>query len=118
MVSRFVYATGVNVPDYLVKGGANYRIIKDQLGSPRLVVNAVTGVVAQQMDYDAFGNVTNDTAPGFQPFDFAGGLYDRDTGLVRFGTRDYDAQTGRRTLASPEGIPVRGHLELVLPNNE
>ncbi|MBX3263378.1 MAG: RHS repeat-associated core domain-containing protein, partial [Labilithrix sp.] len=44
-----------------------------------------------------WGVVTNDTAPGFQPFGFAGGLWDRDTGLVRFGTRDYDPTTGRWT---------------------
>ena len=39
VVSRFVYATGVNVPDYMIKGGVTYRIITDHLGSPRLVVN-------------------------------------------------------------------------------
>jgi hypothetical protein len=43
-----------------------------------------------EIDYDEFGNVTNDTAPGTIPFGFAGGLYDKDTGLVRFGARDYD----------------------------
>lgn len=36
-----------------------------------------------------------DTKPGFQPFGFAGGLYDRDTRLVPFGARDYDPETGR-----------------------
>ncbi|HEB90299.1 MAG TPA: hypothetical protein ENI85_12075 [Deltaproteobacteria bacterium] len=41
------------------------------------------------MDYDEFGNVMQDTNPGFQPFGFAGGIHDRDTGLVRFGARDY-----------------------------
>jgi RHS repeat-associated protein len=39
--------------------------------------------------------VTQDTNPGFQPFGFAGGLYDRDTGLTRFGARDYDPPLGR-----------------------
>ena len=34
------------------------------------------------------GNITSDTNPGFQPFGFAGGLYDTDTGLTRFGARD------------------------------
>ncbi len=38
---------------------------------------------------------------GFQPFGFAGGLYDSDTKLVRFGARDYDAVTGRWTNRDP-----------------
>ena len=38
---------------------------------------------------------------GFQPFGFAGGLYDPDTKLVRFGLRDYDAFTGRWTAKDP-----------------
>ena len=57
----------------------------DYLGSVRLVMNAATGAVAQRLDCDAFGRVTLDTNPGFQPFGFAGGQYDADTGLVRFG---------------------------------
>jgi RHS repeat-associated protein len=100
-VSRFVYATGVNVPDYMIKGGVTYRIIKDHLGSPRLVIDVATNTVAQEMDYDAFGKVTLDTNPWFQPFGFAGGLYDRDTKLVRFGARDYEAGTGRWTAKDP-----------------
>lgn len=75
VVSRFVYADKANVPSYMIKGGQTYRIISDHLGSPRLVVNTGTGEVIQRMDYDAFGNVTEDTNPGFQPFGFAGGLY-------------------------------------------
>ena len=95
IVSRFVYAVGVNVPDYLVKGGVTYRILKDHLGSPRLVVDISTGMIAQRMDYDEYGKVLADSNPGFQPFGFAGGIYDRDAGLVRFGARDYEAGSGR-----------------------
>lgn len=47
------------------------------------------------MDYDEFGRVILDTNPGFQPFGLAGGIYDRDTKLTKFGARDYDAETGR-----------------------
>ncbi|MCC8998078.1 MAG: RHS repeat protein [Candidatus Contendobacter sp.] len=101
VVSRFVYATGVNVPDYLIKGGSTYRIIKDHLGSPHLVVDAATNTVVQEMAYDEFGKVLTDSNPGFQPFGFAGGLYDLNTGLVRFGARDYEAETGRWTAKDP-----------------
>jgi RHS repeat-associated protein len=102
VVSRFVYAG--RAVRYMVRGADTFRIITDELGSPRLVVNSATGAVVQRMDYDEFGNVTFDSNPGFQPFGFAGGLYDRDTKLIRFGFRDYDAQTGRwtaRELAGP-----------------
>jgi RHS repeat-associated protein len=81
--------------------GTAYRLITDHVGSVRLVVNAATGEVVQRMDYDAFGRVLRDTNPGLQPFGFAGGLYDDDTGLVRFGARDYDAHAGRWTAKDP-----------------
>ncbi len=106
VVSRFIYGSKLNVPDYMVNGGATYRIISDHLGSPRLVVNVADGVIVQRIDYDEFGNISNDTHPGFQPFGFAGGLYDQHTGLVRFGARDSDPLVGRWTSKDP--IRFRG----------
>jgi len=110
VVSRFVYATGINVPNYIIKGGVTYRIITDQLGSPRLVVDIATGTVVQRIDYDEFGQILSDTNPGFQPFGFAGGLYKPETKLVRLGVRDYDAETGRWTAKDPIGM--RGGINL------
>ncbi len=95
VVSRFVCGSRPNVPDYLVKSGTTYRIVADHLGSVRLVVNVETGMVVQQIDYDEWGNVTQNTNAGFQPFGFAGGILDDSTGLVRFGARDYDPLGGR-----------------------
>jgi RHS repeat-associated protein len=101
VVSQFVYASGGTSPDYMISGGVTYRIFSDQLGSPRFVVNTSTGAIAEQITYDEFGNVISDSNPGFQPFGFAGGLYDQDTKLVRFGARDYNATVGRWTAKDP-----------------
>ena len=103
VVSRFVYAES-HAPIYMTKAGVTYQLIKDELGSVRLVVDTATGTIAQRIDYDSFGRVTLDTNPGFQPFGFAGGIYDPDTGLVRMGARDYDAITGRWTTKDPRGL--------------
>jgi RHS repeat-associated protein len=101
LVARFFYTNRLNSPDYMVKNQTSYRIISDSLGSPRLVIDITTGVIAQRIDYDEFGNVLLDTNPGFQPFGFAGGLYEGDTALVRFGARDYDPEVGRWTAKDP-----------------
>jgi RHS repeat-associated protein len=106
VVARFVYCGcgANNIPQYMVKNGVTYRIISDHLGSPRLVIDTSTNTITQRMDYDEFGNVLTDTSPGFQPFGFAGGIYDRDTALVRHGARDYDPETGRWTAKDPIGF--------------
>jgi RHS repeat-associated protein len=101
ITARFIYGTRSNIPEYMLKGGKTYRIITDHLGSPRIVIDITTGHIVQRISYDAFGRVTFDDNPGFQPFGFAGGLYDPDTRLTRFGARDYDAMNGRWTANDP-----------------
>jgi RHS repeat-associated protein len=109
VVKRFVYGSKFNVPDYMLvwedPSWVKYRILSDHLGSPRLVVNSATGDIVQRIDYDEFGNPTydvgNTVGDDFHPFGFAGGIHDVDTGLVRFGVRDYDSSTGRWTAKDP-----------------
>ncbi len=67
-------------------------------------VDTADGSVVQRLDYDAYGNVSLDTNPGFQPFGFVGGIRDPDTGLVRFAHRDYDPLAGRWTTPDPSGF--------------
>ena len=73
-----------------------YRVVSDHLGSVRLVINANTGIVAQRMAYDEYGVVMEDTNPRFQPFGYAGGLYDQETGMTkiaRLGWNQFDWQS-------------------------
>ncbi len=110
LTSRFVYASTSNSPDYLVRGGVTYAYVKNHLGSVRLVVDSSTGAVAQRLDYDAWGNITSNSAPDFQPFAFAGGVYDIDTKLTHFGFREYDAQAGVWTAKDPIRLGVGAYL--------
>ena len=99
--ARYVYGTRAHVPNYVVRADGLYRLVTDQLGSVRGVVNVASGAVVQRMDYDAWGKLTRDTNPGFQSLGYAGGLMDRATGLIRFGARDYDPRVGRWTCKDP-----------------
>jgi RHS repeat-associated protein len=101
MKKQFVYADGVNSPEYMIFDGKRYFFVKDHRGSINLVVNVDSGEVVQKMSYSEFGEVIEDTNPGFQPFGFAGGLYDTDTKLVKFGARDYDGKIGRWLSKDP-----------------
>lgn len=117
LLSRFIYATKSHVPDLMLRGGKVYRLVTDNRGSVRLVVDTSSGVVAQRIDYDSFGQVLSDSSPGFTPFAYSGGLYDPDTGLVRFGVRDYDSYSGRWTARDPSGFQETGNLYAYVGND-
>jgi RHS repeat-associated protein len=54
------------------------------------------------MEYDSYGNRISDSAPNFYlPVGFAGGIDDPDAGMVRFGFRDYEPQSGRWAAKDP-----------------
>ena len=100
---RFEYGLS-HTPVSFTQSGQRYYIQTDHLGSPR-VISSATGTVIKTISYDSYGNVISDSNPDFSiPFGFAGGLYDADTKLVRFGYRDYDPETGRWTARDPIGF--------------
>ena len=100
LTMRFNYADG-RLPISMLRGGSTYYMMHDQVGSLRLIVDS-TGNTIKRVDYDSFGNIISDSNTSFEvPFGFAGGLHDIDTGLVRFGARDFDSTIGRWTAKDP-----------------
>ncbi len=104
VVRRYVYGTKSNVPDYFKLNGKEYRIISDQVGTPKLVVDSRTGEVIERIHSDEFGDHLRIRGKNTIAFGFAGGLYDPDTKLVHFGARDYDPETGRWLTKDPIGF--------------
>nr|WP_301288457.1 RHS repeat-associated core domain-containing protein [Natronospira proteinivora] len=107
---RFEYTVG-HTPSRFTQDGETYYILASHLGSPRAIVDS-SGEVIREIQYDAYGNVIEDSNPEFSiPFGFAGGLNDEHTGLIRFGYRDYDPRNGRWTARDPVGF-AGGDLNL------
>ncbi|MGE4296443.1 MAG: RHS repeat domain-containing protein [Desulfovibrionaceae bacterium] len=104
LLVRFGYADGARLPYAMSAGRDTFFLLYDQVGSLRAVATA-EGKVIEEIEYDTFGNILRETATDFEvPFGFAGGLHDRDTGLVRFGVRDYLPELGRFMAKDPLGL--------------
>ncbi|WP_374075828.1 RHS repeat domain-containing protein [Bdellovibrio bacteriovorus] len=107
LVKTFVYGSKINIPDYVNYNGKQYRIVSDQVGTPKLIVDSSSGQIVETLSFDEFG-VPQGKVSSVIPFGFAGGLLDADTGLMRLGARDYDPETGRWTSKDP--ILFRGKM--------
>ena len=126
----YVYDKKPNVPEYFYRRGndTNYRIITDHIGSVKVVLNSNTGGIAQLTQYGDLGTVLSRTNENLQPFGFGGGIYDKNTGLVKFGARDYDPETGRWLTKDPiqfsggdfnlYGYTLQDPVNLVDPNGK
>jgi len=104
LIMRFEYADG-RMPVAMTAGGLTYYLACDQVGSLKVITDS-SGSVVKQIDYDSFGNILSESGSLALsiPFGFAGGLHDRDTGLVKFGYRDYDPDNGRWCAKDPIGF--------------
>jgi len=101
---RFEYADSRLPVAMTDENGTKYYLHYDQVGSLRAISDTSQHIV-KEITYDTYGNILTDTNSSFTiPFGFAGGLYDVDTKLTRFGYRDYDAYTGKWTAKDPIGF--------------
>ena len=90
----------------LRRDGIWYGVLSDAVGTPIAVVDD-TGTVVKSRVFDRWGNPLMDSNPAFAlALGFAGGFQDADTGLVRFGQREYDPVTAR--WLSPDPLQLMG----------
>jgi RHS repeat-associated protein len=88
------------------RDGDWYAVLTDAAGSPAVVVD-MAGTVVEQRTWSLSGVPVSDSNPGFDlGLGYAGGIEDVDTGLVRFGARDYDPVLGQ--WLSPDPISLAG----------
>ncbi|MFN7149681.1 MAG: RHS repeat-associated core domain-containing protein [Microthrixaceae bacterium] len=84
--------------------GEWYSVVVDSVGSPVAVVDS-TGTVVDQRSWSPWGELLDDSNPGFDlELGYAGGIEDPTTGLVRFGVREYDPVTAMWLSPDPIGI--------------
>ena len=101
LLQRYTYADA-RMPVSMMAGGATYYLLTDQVGT--FACGCRFQRRHRQEDRLRLASGTSSrtrTRPSAVPFGFAGGLHDRDTGLVRFGYRDYSPELGRFTAKDP-----------------
>ena len=110
--ARFIYREGPGAAIAMATSEGTFRLLRDHLGSVRLVVDAATGMIRERTDYGPWGSVEHREvydaggtliadAPAMHPFGFAGGMRDVHHPWVRFGARDYDPIAGRWLSRDP-----------------
>jgi len=92
--TRVVYIYGLTGLIAMQKNGAVYYVLKDHLGSTRVLVDE-TGTVAAYYDYAPFGNLMRSGVNTEIYYLFTGQEYDAESGLHNFRARLYDSDLGR-----------------------
>ena len=83
--------------------GSEYALFADRQGSVLAVVDPVTGAIAAEYTYDAFGQITQ-TGALQQPFGFTGREFDAESGLYYYRARYYDPALGMFIQSDPIGF--------------
>ncbi len=105
----FVNVNGQTQPFARIDASNNLSwYLTDNLGSIRLITDN-TGTVIDQIDYDAWGNITNETNPSNgDRYKYAGGQYDTTLGMSLHAQnstgRWYNASNGNWLNADPTGL--------------
>lgn len=101
--NRYLHGPGIDEPLALVQGEKTYYYHADGLGSI-VALTDYKGKLAQDYQYDSFGNLHDQMNRVKQPYTYTGREWDRETGLYYYRARYYDAQVGRFISEDPIGF--------------
>ena len=101
------------------QGGNTYQAGYDGSGNVTTLVNAATGAISASYDYDPFGQTLKAVGDyaAINPFRFSTKYADAETGLVYYGYRYYQPQTGRWLGRDPFGEDGGVNLYGFVSNN-
>jgi len=83
--------------------GSEFALFADRQGSILAVVDPITGTLAAEYTYDAFGQITQ-TGALQQPFGYTGREFDAESGLYYYRARYYDPALGMFIQSDPIGF--------------
>lgn len=83
-------------------GGGTYNYVTDGQGSTVAVTNSA-GQQVNGYQYDPYGNVVSSLASVANPWRYASGYQDDQTGLYKYGARYYNPNDGQWTQPDPSG---------------
>ncbi|MCT4554445.1 MAG: RHS repeat-associated core domain-containing protein [Pelagimonas sp.] len=101
--TRWQHGPSIDEPLGFERGGVEYALYTDHLGSPREVVETATGIVAASYRYASFGTRAQ-TGSLTQRYAFTGREEDREIGLIYFRARHYDPASGTFIQRDPIGF--------------
>ncbi len=104
LITRRLYNDAVDALLARIDGSGVAWYLTDNLGSVRNITNS-GGSLIDHRDYDAWGNLTYESAPSYgDRYGWTGREFDTDTGLQYNRARWYDPATGRWQTQDPLGF--------------
>ncbi len=114
--ANYLHGPGVDEPLRMERGGQKYFYHTDGLGSITNLTDQ-TGATVKTYQYDAFGNIINQTGTLVNPFTYTGREYDSESGLYYYRARYYDGRIGRFLQEDPVGYLGGLNLYVYVKNN-
>lgn len=95
------YVRGLNGIAYRTDSNGTLNYFRTNQHGDVTSITSTAGTINQSYEYDAYGNLTNQTGTDENPFQYCGEYYDEETGFIYLRNRYYDPSIGRFITEDP-----------------